>query len=825
MNKRILSYILLIAMVSTMTYTTPKAKGVSTILVFDNYEDSDITNGYVNKIKNSSASYISANSNIEVFTKSPLSGTKSLKIKNCDMRWWSLIIEEPEIYYSFQIRIDENYNNPLLFQIYTQHLTIPNANDTILSIIPENGHAVLKDHDANTVFEFEKNKVYDISISINRGESKYALSVNDREVGSCDFFIPIYRITGMRFLVNNNTSDSYICFDKFTLKTSGSRYPQPYSYQETGPLPDVTLPKVKKDKNFSLYINTVTINLNKSPVEKNNTLYLPLERVMECAGFDVKTSKSKIIIKNDKISAEINNGTLTLNNKTVKLNNPVIRHKGVYMASLQLFHEVLNCKIWWDEAEKTVAFTTGKYKNDDILRIINNKFYMNGEPYYEISFNKFDLCMQIAADYYYDSSYPTAEFTYAAAESALKQLNELGFKSIRIFARNNLRNDIMYSREDKEKYYEMMDKLFDLCDRYDIKIVLCLELIDNMFVKKKYVDKVGWVSDDETLYDLISDRDSVSRQNLYKYLDEFIGRYKDRKTILMWEILNEGNLHADVGASIRRVTYSLLQLSEFYTDVTEKIHDIDPERLVTGGDSALRTAQWNLFKGVMEGDLSSNWTIDTLEERLKALYLLHKGVDVLSTHTYDIDSSSDFDLYYKDATNNAVNNGYKILMEEAKRIGKVLYNGECAGCVGASWNSDPSSPGFIEGRIKYLELIIDAGVQLTHWWTFRSDRQGFNDGDTWRNDNSPLLDAIVEANKELQIRYKVNRAENANTRLVWEDYYFSVIDEDKVVPGNPINSDNNLKVICFALIPILLIAVAGGVFLVIRKKKISGSKV
>ncbi len=101
MNKRILSYILLIAMVSTMTYTTPKAKGVSTILVFDNYEDSDITNGYVNKIRNSSASYISANSNIEVFTKSPLSGTKSLKIKNCDMRWWSLIIEEPEIYYKF----------------------------------------------------------------------------------------------------------------------------------------------------------------------------------------------------------------------------------------------------------------------------------------------------------------------------------------------------------------------------------------------------------------------------------------------------------------------------------------------------------------------------------------------------------------------------------------------------------------------------------------------------------------------------------------------------------------------------------------------------
>ena len=49
----------------------------------------------------------------------------------------------------------------------------------------------------------------------------------------------------------------------------------------------------------------------------------------------------------------------------------------------------------------------------------------------------------------------------------------------------------MYSREDKEKYYEMMDKLFDLCDRYDIKIVLCLELIDNMFVKE--ICRQGWL--------------------------------------------------------------------------------------------------------------------------------------------------------------------------------------------------------------------------------------------------------------------------------------------------------------------------------------------
>ena len=86
-----LSYILLIAMVSTMTYTTQKGIGAVQELVFDNYEDSDITNGYVNKISELIRLYISANSNIfrSFLIKSPFSGTKPLKIKT-DMRWWSL---------------------------------------------------------------------------------------------------------------------------------------------------------------------------------------------------------------------------------------------------------------------------------------------------------------------------------------------------------------------------------------------------------------------------------------------------------------------------------------------------------------------------------------------------------------------------------------------------------------------------------------------------------------------------------------------------------------------------------------------------------------
>ena len=444
---------------------------------------------------------------------------------------------------------------------------------------------------------------------------------------------------------------------------------------------------------------------------------------------------------------------------------------------------------------------------------------MNGEPYYEISFNKFDLCYQLAAYYNNDTSYPTEEFRYQAAESALKQLNELGFKSIRVFCTNSLKEDILYSAEAKEKYFEVMDTMYDLCDKYDIKVVASLGLIDSMFLNKKYVENVGWVNDQESIYNLIVNEDSIARQNLYKFLEEYISRYKDRKTILMWEILNEGNLEADVGPTVRKVKYSLLQLSEFYKDVTDKIHSIDPNRLVTGGDSITRPAQWNLFQSTMEGTGINDWTVDTKEERLKALYLLHRGVDVISTHTYNIGAEYGFDTYYRDENGEIVPFGFEYLLEEAKILGKVLYNGETAGSVGATQDMDSSDPKYMEGRIKYLDLIVDSGVQLTHWWTFRSDRQGFNDGDTWRNDKGPFLDAIVKANKELQERYKVNKAKDANTQEAWEDEYFLVIDENKVVSGQKMDLKDNKSIYPF-IIPLgVILIVAGTTYILMKKRK------
>ena len=116
-------------------------------------------------------------------------------------------------------------------------------------------------------------------------------------------------------------------------------------------------------------------------------------------------------------------------------------------------------------------------------------------------------------------------------------------------------------------------------------------------------------------------------------------------------------------------------------------------------------------------------------------------------------------------------------MQESALLDKPLYNGETNGAF-AFDDED-----FYSDTQAYLNSIIEAGVQLSHWWTFRSDRQGFDDGYLWRIDSGELLNLIIVANKTLKEKYGVNKAADENTTDAWEDPYFQVFDVSKVIDG------------------------------------------
>ena len=327
----------------------------------------------------------------------------------------------------------------------------------------------------------------------------------------------------------------------------------------------------------------------------------------------------------------------------------------------------------------------------------------------------------------------------------MKKLHQWGFKSIRVFMHSSLRAGILTDMDKRAKYFEVMDRIFDLYDQYDIKIVACMGLIAGDFV-----------AEGENVWNLICEKDSESRKNVREYIRIFTERYAKRKTVLMWESDNENNLGSDVGIQIQRPCASIRQIGDFYEDIRDTFKKYDPDRLFTGGDSIFRNEQWHLYEGVKKGMDHSNWVRDTLEDRMKAYMLLDRAVDVISMHTYSVGKTDDtFEISEDDKTK--VKLDFNLLMAECERMGKPFYNGETA------VNADDTDSFTIKENEAFLDSMIDAGVQLTHWWTFHCDRQGFHDGYGWDLTYGPILDNIINANRKIQEIYCRNGAEEDNT--------------------------------------------------------------
>ncbi len=831
-KNRLISFLLAFIMAAGLFQTGFGLRGEEeaplTERVFVTYENLEVTESFVTGLEGTGASYLSSGSKIQVVgpDKSVL-GTRSLAVNNCDMRWWTLDARDQEMYVDIAVKADSNFHNSLRVNITT---AVPSKDGTkmsggdIIQITKKDDKTVVLDCAGNVVLELEEDVRYNIRTVFIRGSKEYKIIINSRVVSKQSTFVaPVYVVDSMSIAIEalpnvpSGIETPYLLIDNPSVYTKGRIYPQKFSAQAPGALPEISVPKAEKNEEIRVYMNTTQIAMSKAPMIKDGTLYVDAEQIMRCIGMELKEDKSNksftVTNSNVAVKAAIDSTSITINEKEYTLTAPPRKIEGVIMASPNFFNEVLNAKVWWDEAGKMLVITTGDYKKDGILRNVGGKFYMNGEPYYEISFNKFDLFYQVMSDYVKDASYPNASYTYAAAEEALKQLSELGFRSIRVFMYSGAYQDLMYNEEHQKNYFEAMDKLYDLCDKYNIKVVVCLGLVETFLLKNDYAEGEGWIASDETLMELVKDRNSESRKNVYQYLEMYINRYKDRDTVLMWEIRNEALLEADVGEAVNVVKYSLLQRAEFYGDCADKIRELDPHRLITSGDSVLRNSQWNLFADIMAGSHLS-WKTDTKEDRLKALALLNEKLDVISVHAYGVGEGSDVSVYLEgeDKTKSCT---FDLYMEEAARLGKILYNGE----TNASGNLE--DPNFYKITTDYLDTIINSGVQLSHWWTFRSDRQGFNDGYLWRVDGGELLDLIVAKNKELQAKYVTNKAVTDNTNDVWDDPMFQVFDETKTVDGSEFVAKASFrsKMIRLSILcSVILVAGGIGVFVLTREK-------
>ena len=401
---------------------------------------------------------------------------------------------------------------------------------------------------------------------------------------------------------------------------------------------------------------------------------------------------------------------------------------------------------------------------NDVLSIKRGRFFLEGKPFAEISFNKFDLFWQLYDQLAAGKQLVATNPMVQAQEKALRNLHQLGFKSIRIFALPwGPAGPAAYADPEKRQVlYAALDKTLDLCDAHDIRVVWSLAA--GSFTDTKLDPAKGWVYGEEQQRELISNPESRGRKLLYRYLDETVTRYRNRKAVLMWEISNEVTLSADIGDNNRVYNGermpTLKEVASFFNDVTRRIKAVDPLRLVNSGGSNMRESQWHLYQG--EG-----WKTDTFEEQYKCFELLyaHSAVDVIDIHSYP-DNKPGYAIVGGDGKSMWLDDkGY---MAMAQRLGKPLMIGELglhaiARTDHKTWDETPdyfesyddtkAARPWLE---KTLNEVIEAGVPLSYWWCYQSDqpddqtnRQRF---DIDRERNPELVSCIVEANKRLKAK-------------------------------------------------------------------------
>jgi hypothetical protein len=389
--------------------------------------------------------------------------------------------------------------------------------------------------------------------------------------------------------------------------------------------------------------------------------------------------------------------------------------------------------------------------------------FLGGEPFYEISFNKFDLYRQLVADELGDTK------TYGPtpgerATKAVEDLARFGFKTVRVFG-----DVVAFTNPAKrDASLRAMERLMALARANDIRVIFCFCLSDMDLAK--YLGEQAYT-------DIVVRKDTRSRKAVEENVTEIVSRYKDDPFIAMWETSNELLLKADIGEFVempegrRRVINKLTspsaaEVAQFHSEIRDLVRSLDKNHLFTSGDS-FRTSQWHLYQFTL-GRSNKMWNLDNKEQLAEVLTLTQSGVDVFGVHGYYETNPARTGMILGE-------DGQPIplvprqVADISQAAGQPLYYGEWGVLPVAKsdtgfWNRNPEWFENYEGENAALAskvtraalaLILEAAPDLTHWWTFQSDHQRWtrhpNRFDFDMERTPELVSAVAEANRQLQL--------------------------------------------------------------------------
>lgn len=401
---------------------------------------------------------------------------------------------------------------------------------------------------------------------------------------------------------------------------------------------------------------------------------------------------------------------------------------------------------------------------DGFLERRGDGLFLGGEPFYEISFNKFDLYRQLLADILGDKTTYGPE-PGARAEKALADMAAFGFKTVRVFGDVTA---FASSPAKREASLAAMDRLLALAEANDIRVVFSFCASDASL--PKLFGEVAYV-------DIVVRRDTKSWKAVEDYVLTLARRYKDSPSIAMWETSNELLLKADIGPFTetphgrRRVQDGLssptaAEVAAFHSEIKALIRSVDSNHLFTSGDS-FRTSQWHLYQFSL-GNTDRMWDLDTREQLAEVLTMTQAGVDVFGVHGYYEPVPGRTGMIMG-ADGQPVPLLPKMVAEIARAAGQPLYYGEWGALPKGKeetefWERNPDWFENYEGENaaraakatnEALALILEAEPALTHWWTFQADHRHWtshpNRFDFDMERTPELVRAVAEANRTLQL--------------------------------------------------------------------------
>lgn len=352
---------------------------------------------------------------------------------------------------------------------------------------------------------------------------------------------------------------------------------------------------------------------------------------------------------------------------------------------------------------------------------------LQGVPFHEISFNKYDLFGQfvlVGGEHEEDDGVP-------AAIQALQTLHDKGYRVIRINTSpyypawfNEVFFDDDPQQQDKKRklFFEGFDQMLLECDKNQIRVVATL-----MWNIENLAD-LGHNSLEESFHN----PEALGRVRTEEYIREVVSRYKDRPTIAMWEIGNEFNLFADLQEPAGVIpsdhnqselypvpvvrdehnNFTSDDLAAFYQDTATLIRSIDKNHLISTGSSSPRPSAMHLLRAA-RANRPQDWTLDSKSELKDYLQLINPDpIDVMSIHYYD-------DAMTSLGRDNGSPENLRFFLNTANEIGKPLFIGEIG--LNSEMTLRYDTPESIDLLNATLSVLTELKIPLTLYWNFNDD--------------------------------------------------------------------------------------------------------